>query len=237
MADDQRQTQQHNTQWYEEQFLLCFEDIVNLLCICEVEESSASKPVVESFINQLENASQFINLVLLNVQEYRAELNEVSDDLKIIHQKWFRKLQESELRYPPNCTYINPGPGRPKYKICEETLLHFRDLGFKWKDIARLLLVSHWTLWRRVCELGIADRTGFTNISDNEIDNIVYQFMVTQGSLVGYSMVCGHLRERGIRVQRSRVRKSISRVDPENTRLRWATVISRRTYIIIVYKV
>ena len=52
------------------------------------------------------------------------------------------------------------GPGRPKYNIDEEILLNLRALGFKWKEIAQLLLVSHWTLWQRVCELGIAERTG-----------------------------------------------------------------------------
>ena len=54
--------------------------------------------------------------------------------------------------------------------------------------------------------------------------------MSVQGSLVGYSMVRGHLREMGVNVQRDRIRASIARVDPLNCRLRWATVVSRRSY-------
>ena len=40
----------------------------------------------------------------------------------------------------------------------------------------------------------------------------------------------GHLRSLGLRVQRDRIRESIGRVDPENSRIRWAVVISRRAY-------
>ena len=47
---------------------------------------------------------------------------------------------------------------------------------------------------------------------------------------MGYSMVRGHLRSMGINVQRERIRASISRVDPINCRLRWATAVSRRAY-------
>ena len=117
-----------------------------------------------------------------------------------------------------------------RFEIDEDTLLHFRNLGFTWKDIARLLLVYRCTLWRRVRELGIAKKTGFSDITDEELDNIIRAFMNDQGNLVGYSMVSGCLKDIGLRVQRDRVRASIARVDPVNSRLRWATIISRRTY-------
>ena len=50
--------------------------------------------------------------------------------------------------------------------------------------------------------------------------------MNVQGSLVGYSMVEGRLRNMNIKVQRA----CVKRVDPRNSRLRWATVVSRRSY-------
>ena len=49
------------------------------------------------------------------------------------------------------------GPGRPKYEIPEEHLLDFKSLGFTWNAIADVLLVSRWTLRRRVLEYGITD--------------------------------------------------------------------------------
>ena len=91
-----------------------------------------------------------------------------------------------------------------------KTLLHFRAFGYKWKDIAELLLVSRWTLWRRVQELGISEETGFTIIGNTDLDDIVRAFMNIQGGLVGYSMVRGHLRSMDINVQRERIRASIS---------------------------
>ena len=78
------------------------------------------------------------------------------------------------------------------------------------EDIAELLLVSRWTLWRRVRELGISEETGFTIIGNTDLDDIVRAFMTFQGGLVGYSMVRGHLRSMDINVQRERIRASIS---------------------------
>ena len=86
------------------------------------------------------------------------------------------------------------GPERPKYVIDEETLLQFRAFRCKWKDIVELLFVSRWTIWRRVRELGIAEKTGFTVIENVHLDGIVRTFMNNQGGLVSYSLVRGHLR-------------------------------------------
>lgn len=65
---------------------------------------------------------------------------------------------------------------------------------------------------------------------DEQLDNIVTRFMSTHGNLVGYCFMSGHLRSLGLRVQRYRIRGSIARVDPENSRIRWAVVVSRCAY-------
>ena len=105
-------------------------------------------------------------------------------------------------------------PGRPRYAINEDTLLHFRDLGFSWKDIAAMMLVSRWTISRRVDELGLKERTGFSKLTDQELDEIVSNFKFHHGLATGRSMVIGHLKSIGIRVQKARVTKSLVRVDP-----------------------
>ena len=81
-----------------------------------------------------------------------------------------------------------------------------------------------------VVEFNLQEVTGFSDLSDDELDVIVARFMRNHGTLVGYSLVCSHLRSIGIRVQRDRIRKSIARFDPVNSRIRWATVIARRSY-------
>ena len=79
-------------------------------------------------------------------------------------------------------------------------------------------------------EYGLEEMTGFSMISDAQHDNLVECFISDNGTLVGYSVVSGHLRSLGVRVQRNRIRESIARVDPGNSRIRWAVVISRRAY-------
>lgn len=122
--------------------------------------------------------------------------------------------------------------GRPRFEISENVLLQFRSHGFKWKHIADMLLVSRWTIRRRVIEFGIEEITGFSDVTDDEIDGLVQQFMHEHGSVVGCSIihVNGYLRSLGIQIQRHRLRSSIARIDPVNVRLRRAVVVSRRAY-------
>ena len=84
--------------------------------------------------------------------------------------------------------------GRPRYLISEEVLLHLRSSGFTWTKIAQMLLVSRWILRRRIVEYGLEEMTGFSMISDAQLDNLVERFMSDHGTLLGYSLVSGHLR-------------------------------------------
>ena len=93
-----------------------------------------------------------------------------------------------------------------------------------------MLLVSRWTIRRRVVEYGIQEITRYSSITDEELDTIVQAFSEQHGSLVVCSIVNGHLRSLGLRLQRQRVRESIARVDPTNAHIRWAITVSRRAY-------
>lgn len=97
--------------------------------------------------------------------------------------------------------------GRAKYLILEEVLLQLGSSGFTWGKIARMLLVSRWTSQRRVAEFDLQEVTGFSELSDDQLDEIVTRFMRNHGTLVGYSLVCGHIRSIGLRVQRDRIQK------------------------------
>eukprot|EP00112_Aurelia_sp_Birch-Aquarium-sp1_P019875 Seg500.5 transcript_id=Seg500.5/GoldUCD/mRNA.D3Y31 product="DNA transposase THAP9" pseudo=true protein_id=Seg500.5/GoldUCD/D3Y31 len=57
------------------------------------------------------------------------------------------------LDAPPMAQSVNAG--RPKFEISEEVLLQFRSIGFTWTQIAEMLLVSRWTIRRRVVEFGV----------------------------------------------------------------------------------
>ena len=96
--------------------------------------------------------------------------------------------------------------------------------------MAEILLVSGWTLLRRVREYGIENQTGFSSITDDDLDNIIRDFKINHGNFCGRSMILGHLSSIALRVQQQRVSKTLVRVDPVNSRLRWACLVQRRKY-------
>ncbi len=83
---------------------------------------------------------------------------------------------------------------------------------------------------RRVNELGIRDLTGYSEISNEELDQLIITFRQHHGLYAGRLLVTGHLKSLGIRVQHWRIREALIRVDPAGSRLRWACLIRRRKY-------
>ena len=53
------------------------------------------------------------------------------------------------------------------------------------------------------------------------------------GCHFGFSGVYGHISSLGIKAQRDRVRACLRKVYPQNSRLRWANIITRRTYSVL----
>ena len=121
------------------------------------------------------------------------------------------------------------GVGRPKFEIAPEFLENLRVQGCTWMQIARMLQVSRWTIRRRVVEYGLHCRR-WSDISDYQLDTIIRGYTSRHGVTTGQSFIIGYVRSLGYLVQRDRVRAAINRVDPENTALRWAVVITRRVY-------
>ena len=119
---------------------------------------------------------------------------------------------------------------RDRYDIKEETLIELRSLGFSWEDIARMLVVSRWTIHRRVSEFGLNHLPRFGDVTDEQLDSKVSAFLREHGCLVGSSMFLGHLRSERLIILRERVCKCLARVDPQNVRIRWAITVSRRAY-------
>ena len=68
------------------------------------------------------------------------------------------------------CKVLTGNKGRPKTYLAEDTLIYLHEIGYKWKDIAAMFMVSRWTFFRRVNELGRESITRFSNISDEELD-------------------------------------------------------------------
>lgn len=123
--------------------------------------------------------------------------------------------------------------GRPSLIIPQELIENLRCCGFySWTEIARMLQVSRWTLYRRVKEYNLQDVGRFSDLSDEELDSLIRGYISRHGNTTGESYLIGYMRFLHLRVQRDRIRESLTRVDPKNTALRWACVITRRVYCV-----
>jgi len=119
--------------------------------------------------------------------------------------------------------------GRPKIVISLEQLEQFLDMDFDCPTIARLFGVSVRTIRRRMAECGLSVLSRYSTVTDDELDRLVSQLKHEYPSC-GYRMILGLLRDRGIRIQQMRVRKSMQRVDPCGAIVRWFDTIHRRAY-------
>ena len=78
-------------------------------------------------------------------------------------------------------------------------------------------------------EEGLSRTLTYSNISDHDLDGII-RTIKRQHPNDGERLMLGHLARCGIRVQRSRLRSSIHRIDPINTALRRSIAIRRQSY-------
>lgn len=118
--------------------------------------------------------------------------------------------------------------GRPRLLVNLEHVEFLRSAGYTWKEVSQSMHVSRTTLWRRLGEMNVS-LTAYTDISDINLDELVSAIQ-QQNLNVGQAMMQGYLQQRGVHVQRHRIRESIARTDPLRRRLRWHETVSRRVY-------
>ena len=118
--------------------------------------------------------------------------------------------------------------GRPRIIVNIDTVEFLRSCGYTWNQVAHALQVSRSTLWRRLKEADYEIKK-YTDISDDELDSIVAQIQRGNPNC-GLQLMYGYLRDRGVHVQRYRLRESVVRIDPLKRMVRWQQVVSRRTY-------
>ena len=81
---------------------------------------------------------------------------------------------------------------------------------------------------RRIRDEGVVIET-FSDISDQQLDRLVRRIKL-QHPYDGERLMIGHLAREGVRVERTRLRGSIHRIDPINTAIRRSVAIRRRVY-------
>ena len=121
-------------------------------------------------------------------------------------------------------------PGRPAFYVQPETLEELLGLGFSKQKIAKIFGVSRWTVYRRIQQFNLEHLSEFSNLSDVELDQIISDYTSRHGRTTGQVLIMGYLHSLGLRVQRTRVRNSMARIDPANSALRWGAAVYRRRY-------
>ena len=165
-------------------------------------------------------------------QEWR-NLIDVFNEICIEFKNIRRTLNRPSSLHKRHCDVArNHTPGRPKLNVSAEVLEDLRGLGFTWAKIARIFGVSRWTISRRVKEFNLQSYSGFSDMSDNELDGILKECISRHGETTGQTLIMGHLCSLGLRIQRKRVRKSLVRIDPKNSALRMGIVVHRRKYYV-----
>ena len=121
--------------------------------------------------------------------------------------------------------------GRPKYVVPQEQVEFLIERHFSVPEISKLLGVSTRTVERRMSQYGLSIRGSYDGMNDNELDDIVTGILKNFPN-AGYKRMTGLLLARGIRLQQSRIRSAMQRVDPEGCLLRSLelNVLHRRKY-------
>lgn len=121
------------------------------------------------------------------------------------------------------------GPGRPRIEITEAELLNLLELQFTQVEIAKLYGCSPRTIRRRILEYDFEHLVRFSDISDQQLDELVTQF-VNAFPCAGQKTLAGYLQSKTYHIQRWRIRESMFRVDPWGVEQRMHRILHRRKY-------
>lgn len=121
--------------------------------------------------------------------------------------------------------------GRPKYILPQEQLEFLVERRFSVPQISKLLGVSPRTVERRLSKYGMSIRQTYADLNDNDLDELV-RCILRDFPNAGYKRMTGLLFARGIRLQQSRIRSTMQRVNPEGCLLRSLelNILHRRSY-------
>lgn len=130
---------------------------------------------------------------------FRNNLLELCGCFSEIHQFWCERMTEIGRRTVGLVDLGHLGsrsvahtsePGRPKFVISEELLENLRSLRSTWSQIAQMLRVSRWTIYRRVEEYWLSC-SRWSNISDDQLDEVIRGFISRHGTTTGQSYLIG----------------------------------------------
>ena len=212
------------------------EEIISQVYHHNSEEYNTNVLLIIDLINQLVAIVRKEATLSTHLPEDIKALNDLAESFEVVNRHLCSNCTDSTtlICFPRliEAPRIKNARGRPKFEIPQICLEELRCLGFSWSKISRAFGVSRWTIYRRLEEYNLQNLLRFSDVSDEEIDEMVLDYMSRHGETTGEPYVSGYLRSKGLLVQRRRVRASLNRIDPANTALRWGTLITCRTYYV-----
>ena len=125
-------------------------------------------------------------------------------------------------------TTIPTSKGRPSISVELDDIKYLLALGFTKSKIAEVLGISRKTLYNKIAACPNTDEfCKYSEVTEAQLDVIV-RSVKREYPNDGEVMVAGHLLRLGYRVQRSKLRASIHRIDPEGTAERRSIAIRQR---------
>ena len=175
-----------------------------------------------------------------NIQVF-GELQRALYELCMVAHRYRRQFKEL-IEWSPLQGSVNGGTqfhleitvpaniGRPKVYLSKEQVSALISMGFKLADVSSMLGVHPKTLrrMRREWEFPVGENM-FTDITDEGLDESISEVLHELPN-TGERLMIGALASKGIRVQRTRIRESLQRLDPVGKTLRRRLKIRRRTY-------
>ena len=104
--------------------------------------------------------------------------------------------------------------GRSRYFVSKDKLEFLLNMRFTSGEISSMLCVSESTVKRRIREFESFVRPRYSDISDDDLDHIVERIM-REFPNSGYKRMTGLLQNAGHRIQQSRIRECMRRVNPD----------------------
>ena len=183
------------------EWMLFFNDLEVLLSFYEQNQRSNDIVIKERLSIRLENAVKALQNISVHVSdENKSAVQEITRNFQMMYWDCRRAYefptrtrctQVAVMSLDSPSTAMDGHVGRPKFDIKADTLIELRALDFSWENIASMLLVSRWTVYRRASEFGLSRMSRFSDISDEQLDNKVRSFINEHGNLIGSSMVWG----------------------------------------------
>ena len=165
-----------------------------------IHNDSRNVSQMQTLLVVLDQTISLLRLILEEAGEADQQQWELlASCFETISQNLHQHALELSLR-PTNvtslvCSISQTGrPGRPSFVIQPEMLEDLPELGFSKQQIARLLGVSRWTIYRRVREYGLYHVSAFSDLSDAVLDQKIRDYINRHGQTTGQVFLMGYLR-------------------------------------------